>query len=304
MNNQLSKNLILEYVKNNPKDCDPKYIELLLNFENDANSVNNTNLLLGYVGHASNCSSEYIKELLKYNFNINDTSSNNVSILNLYINSFDRNNYDKIDMEIIKLLTPDNINNQCKYGWTVLHAVCNKFPKRSDIIKYLVEECNIDINLTDNNNRIALYKYINRGGIKLEIITLLAPDNINVQCGMSRTILHITCRLCCRLDIVKYLVEDCGIDITIKDNNGKIAYKHISYKYKKAKKYLEDKMKTSEYTLRMINEEIFNNSKELIEVNKNILNEFEKIEKLRNKYKELLEQKNDLINEIVEEELN
>ena len=118
----------------------------------------NTNLLLKYINkHPLN--HELIIDIINNGCDINETNDDNVSILNLYINSFKSINCgksDKINIEIVKLLTPDNINSQCKKGYTILHAVCKICPNRLDIIKYLVEECDIDITIKNSFNNTGL----------------------------------------------------------------------------------------------------------------------------------------------------
>lgn len=270
------------------------------------NNQSNKNLLLEYLDVAHNPSPSFIKCLLSEGYNVNDVNKYNVSILNLYINSFDNDMAKYIKLDIIKLLTPDNINHQCDAGYTVLHAVCRKVPTRIDIIKYLVEDCNINVNLrTICYKEVALFKYIRNANsldIDLEIIKLLIPDNINIQYKNGFTALHAVCKKKLpKLDIIKYLVEDCNIDINIKDYNNSTA---LDYSSGDIKTYLQYIQEISKNKLKEINNKIFQNCEKLIEVHKNISKQFENIEELRNKYKELLDEKNNLINKLVEKELN
>ena len=102
-------------------------------------------------------------------------------------------------------------------GRTVLHLAV----KHIDAVKYLINECNCDIMITDKGG-IPFLHYVASEGL-LDVLKCIVM-NINghimdeqYRDTYDRTVLHLAVR---HIDVVKYLINECNCDIMIPDMNG------------------------------------------------------------------------------------
>jgi ankyrin repeat protein len=113
-------------------------------------------------------------------------------------------------------------------GETILHNYCkciNTTPLA--VFKYLVEKSGCDLNLKDFRNDTPLYYALQRfnpadGGNIDVLIYLLSQEsvNINANCELDRTLLHIACENIniLPIDVFQCLIETKGFDVNIRDN--------------------------------------------------------------------------------------
>lgn len=137
------------------------------------------------------------------------------------------------NLEIVKfLIEQDNIDINCKdiELWTPLHWAIHR--GHAEIVKLLLKHKKIDINAKTNNLRTPLHNAMKE--LNLEIIKLLlSADNIEINCIESMqglTPLHIAIyhRY---FDAIQILMKHRKINTQIKDHKGRTIYD-----YAKAKK--------------------------------------------------------------------
>ena len=102
-------------------------------------------------------------------------------------------------------------------GQTVLHCAV----KHIDVVKYLINECNCDITITDKDG-VPFLHYVAREGL-LDVLKCMVM-NINghimdeqYRDTNGRTVLH---RAVKHIDVVKYLINECNCDIMTPDKYG------------------------------------------------------------------------------------
>ena len=102
-------------------------------------------------------------------------------------------------------------------GRTVLHCAV----KHIDVVKYLINECNCDIMIT-NKDGVPVLHYVAREGL-LDVLKCMVM-NINghimdkqYRDANGRTVLH---RAVKHIDVVKYLISECNCDIMITNKDG------------------------------------------------------------------------------------
>uniref|UniRef100_A0A1X7SNZ1 Uncharacterized protein n=3 Tax=Amphimedon queenslandica TaxID=400682 RepID=A0A1X7SNZ1_AMPQE len=101
-------------------------------------------------------------------------------------------------------------------GRTVLHCAV----KHIDIVKYLINECDCDIMVTEDD--VPFLHYVAREGL-LDVLKCMVM-NINghitdeqYRDTNGRTVLHYAVK---HIDIVKYLINECDCDIMVRDKDG------------------------------------------------------------------------------------
>ena len=102
-------------------------------------------------------------------------------------------------------------------GRTVLHCAV----KHIDVVKYLINECNCDIMVTDKDG-VPVLHYVASEGL-LDVLKCMVM-NINGHimdkqyCDTNgRTVLHCAVK---HIDVVKYLINECNCDIMVTDKDG------------------------------------------------------------------------------------
>ena len=231
--------------------------------------------------------------LINYNIILSDTY---IKILRRKIFFEDNVDLLKNNEKILEIILKYSEKNN-NLLWYYLDNVKENY--NYNIIKYLID-VGCDINFRNCYNLSMLNLTINNIGTKitLDIVKLLTPDDINTQCFDYYTVLHIICRRYPNLEIIKYLVEECGADITIKNKYDKTSLDYLlenSEKNKDVIKYLKDIQATLKYKIKNINNNINMEYKNIIDLNKEIINIYEKIQKHRDNIIKLDKEKNDLI---------
>ena len=112
-------------------------------------------------------------------------------------------------------------------GWTVLHCAV----KHIDVIKYLINECNCDIMITDKDD-VPFLHYVASKGL-LDVLKCMVM-NINghimdeqYRDTNGRTVLHCAVK---HIDVVKYLINECNCDIMTPDNDGSTILHYVASK--------------------------------------------------------------------------
>uniref|UniRef100_A0A1X7T5Z1 SPX domain-containing protein n=1 Tax=Amphimedon queenslandica TaxID=400682 RepID=A0A1X7T5Z1_AMPQE len=102
-------------------------------------------------------------------------------------------------------------------GRTVLHCAV----KHIDVVKYLINECNCDIMVTDKDG-VSFLHYVARKGL-LDVLKCMVM-NINghimdeqYRDTNGRTVLHCAVK---HINVVKYLINECNCDIMVTDKDG------------------------------------------------------------------------------------
>ena len=102
--------------------------------------------------------------------------------------------------------------------WTALHFA--SFYGHLDIVKYLIETCQVDKEGKDHSGTTALHIACKLG--RIDVATYLIETcqvDVEAKDNDGCTVLHIA-TIAGRLDMIKYLIESCHSDIKTVDNNG------------------------------------------------------------------------------------
>ena len=102
-------------------------------------------------------------------------------------------------------------------GRTVLHYAV----KHIHVVKYLINECNCDIMVTDKDGVPFLY-YVASEGLLDVLKCMVMNTNGHIMDEQyrdtnGRTVLHCAVK---RIDVVKYLINECNCDIMVTDKDG------------------------------------------------------------------------------------
>ena len=200
----------------------------------DSYHVQKNDLLI--TASTSNNSLEVIKYLTEYcliDVNYKNESGSSCFIVSCFANS-NINIIKYLADRVLNYTNPLIINDNDKYRCLVL--VCdyrNLFSKRKmtnadtritlDILKFLIEECLFDVNLTDEitgNNCLIAACYINDD---LQLIKYLVEDckiDTNYCNKTGNNCLLVACCTNPNIDIIKYLIEECRIDMNHKNEDG------------------------------------------------------------------------------------
>ena len=110
-------------------------------------------------------------------------------------------------------------------GRTVLHLAV----KHIDVVKYIINECNCDIMTTDKDG-VPFLHYVASEGL-LDVLKCMVM-NINghimdkqYRDTNGRTVLHHAFR---RIDVVKYLINECNCDIMTPDKDGNTILHYVA----------------------------------------------------------------------------
>uniref|UniRef100_A0A1X7TDT5 Uncharacterized protein n=1 Tax=Amphimedon queenslandica TaxID=400682 RepID=A0A1X7TDT5_AMPQE len=116
-----------------------------------------------------------------------------------------------------------DIQYQDTNGRTVLHCAV----KHTDVVKYLINECNCDIMVTDKDG-VPFLHYVASEGL-LDVLKCMVMNNNghNIMDKQYRdtngqTVLHCAVK---HTDVVKYLINECNCDIMVTDK-GSIPFLH------------------------------------------------------------------------------
>ena len=132
-----------------------------------------------------------------------------------------------------------NLTIQNNYGDTPLYISLqyNHLP----IVKYLIEQKNIDINIKGQYNIAPLNIAYSHGNLDIFKYLISKGSDINFRCLCGDSALHFAVEDN-NLPIVKYIFEQCNVDIEIKGQYGRTLYSNACSKgYFKIVKYLVSK---------------------------------------------------------------
>jgi len=108
-----------------------------------------------------------------------------------------------------------------------LHVACQH--GRLEVVKYLVESCQANVNLQNRDTWTPLHLACQCGSLEIVKYLIALPQvNANLQDNSRYTALHHACS-CNNLELVKCLVESRKVDITIENNQQKTPFQHARY---------------------------------------------------------------------------
>uniref|UniRef100_A0A1X7T0P0 Uncharacterized protein n=1 Tax=Amphimedon queenslandica TaxID=400682 RepID=A0A1X7T0P0_AMPQE len=106
-------------------------------------------------------------------------------------------------------------------GWTVLHCAVEHI----DVVKYLINECNCDIMVTDKDDKdgVPVLHYVASKGLLDVLKCMVMNINGHIMAEQYRdtngwTVLHCAVE---HIDVVKYLINECNCDIMVTDKDDK-----------------------------------------------------------------------------------
>ncbi|XP_065831398.1 uncharacterized protein [Oscarella lobularis] len=111
-----------------------------------------------------------------------------------------------------------NVENQNK--WAALHFASSK--GRSAIVEYLVGNSAVDVNGQTNDGSTALMLACEKGHLSTVRILCSYGCDVNVKDQIGRTAFHIA-SFNGHSDVVKYIVNNCSVNVNEKTNNGSTA---------------------------------------------------------------------------------
>ena len=112
-------------------------------------------------------------------------------------------------------------------GRTVLHRAV----KHIDVVKYLINECNCDIMITDKDG-VPVLHYVASEGL-LDVLKCMVMNitghimDKQYRDTNGRTVLHRAVR---HIDVVKYLINECNCDIMTPDKDGNTILHYVASK--------------------------------------------------------------------------
>ena len=109
-------------------------------------------------------------------------------------------------------------------GRTVLHRAV----KHIDVVKYLINECNCDIMVTDKDGDTILHDAASEGSLDV-MKYLINTHHYNLMTTNNRgqTVLHCAVK---HIDVVKYLVNECNCNIMTPDKYGDTILHYVASK--------------------------------------------------------------------------
>jgi len=181
---------------------------------------------------------EIVKYLIKQGIDINAKDENGLTVLFFA--------YKKKNLEIVKYLTKlfdagykkslklnnflieneehgTDINAKNEFGETILFNAC--FEGDLDIVKYLVEEKKLDIDVKDKNGLSPLFSAVITAccfNEKIDIVKYLVEHgaDINTKSNKGETVLFFCFYNGGFIELVKYFISK-GLDINVRNNEGK-----------------------------------------------------------------------------------
>ncbi|GMF48518.1 unnamed protein product [Phytophthora fragariaefolia] len=127
-------------------------------------------------------------------------------------------------LEVVRFLVEEcnaDINAKNDGGLTALMMAIGE--GRLDVARYLVKECGSDANAKANGDFTALVYAVFSG--RLDVVRFLAEDcgaDVNVNNKYAGTALMLAAEEG-YLDVVRFLIKDCGANVDVKANNGDTA---------------------------------------------------------------------------------
>ncbi|ORX42663.1 ankyrin [Piromyces finnis] len=122
---------------------------------------------------------------------------------------------------IVKYLIKNGVDPRIKndYGRMSLHFVCGAEKENINLVKYLIEDIGLDINIQNKDGCTPLHYACEQGNENIVKYLIEKGADTSIKNNNGRISLHCTCKAKREsVNIVKYLIEKRGLNINIKDN--------------------------------------------------------------------------------------
>ncbi|ORX42282.1 ankyrin [Piromyces finnis] len=114
-----------------------------------------------------------------------------------------------------------NLNISDNIETAPLHFACQEEKENLDLVKYLIEKKNVDINIQEINKLIPLYYAFINGHINVVKYLIDKGTDLNISDNIGTAPLHFACQEEKEnLDLVKYLIEEKNVDANVKNSFG------------------------------------------------------------------------------------
>lgn len=192
--NYSMKNIVDEYLKNNPNEKTNQYIEEL-----DENTIKN---ILRFGTH------DEIVELMKDTKYLNMIFSDKCDTLH-YVCIYQTH-------ETIKFLIERGANyNNVSNTWYPFRLVCRYQP--FETIQYFVEELHCDVNFVDDDG-LSLMHFISHRTLQIVQYFVEKGASLKCTCKNGYNLLHGACEYG-NIEVIKYLIDN-DVDVNAKTNLG------------------------------------------------------------------------------------
>uniref|UniRef100_A0A6P7G6D4 LOW QUALITY PROTEIN: uncharacterized protein LOC114334562 n=1 Tax=Diabrotica virgifera virgifera TaxID=50390 RepID=A0A6P7G6D4_DIAVI len=148
-----------------------------------------------------------------------------------------------VDVKILKYLKEKgaNLSISNKYKCTLVHEAARN--GAFEVLRYLVEDCKMDVNVSDVNGNLPVHM-IYMSDYNIDIFKYLKDKeaNLSISDKDKRTLVHKAARNGA-FEVLRYLVEDCKMDVNVSDVNENLPIHMISMRDYNIDifKYLKDK---------------------------------------------------------------
>ncbi|XP_050509347.1 uncharacterized protein LOC126886449 [Diabrotica virgifera virgifera] len=176
----------------------------------------------------------YLVEDCKMDVNVSDVNGN------LPVHMISMRDY---NIDIFKYLKDKgaNLSISNKDKLTLVHKAARN--GAFEVLRYLVEDCKMDVNVSDVNGNLPVHmiKMVD-GNVKILKYLKEKGANLSISNKDKRTLIHKAARNGA-FKVLRYLVEDCKMDVNVSDVNGNLPVHMISIRDYNIDifKYLKDK---------------------------------------------------------------
>ncbi|XP_050508902.1 ankyrin repeat domain-containing protein 1-like [Diabrotica virgifera virgifera] len=176
----------------------------------------------------------YLVEDCKMDVNVSDVNGN------LPVHMISMRDY---NIDIFKYLKDKgaNLSIANKAKCTLIHKAARN--GAFEVLRYLVEDCKMDVNVSDVNENLPIHM-ISMSDYNIDIFKYLKDKGANLSLSNKYkcTLIHEAARNGA-FEVLRYLVEDCKMDVNVSDVNGNLPVHMISMRDYNIDifKYLKDK---------------------------------------------------------------
>ncbi|MDR2642496.1 MAG: ankyrin repeat domain-containing protein [Planctomycetaceae bacterium] len=154
--------------------------------------------------------SEVIKVLVANGADIFAFNRLNSNPINTYL---ERSHGRDIDFDLVKsLLNKDNINKKDRRGRTPLHSVLFSKPETLEVLKYICEDCNADVNLPDNNGVTPIHLAAMSSNVDVVTLLIKKGADISIVNRYGKSGLHILIENTSK-DVIKEIITQNKINV-------------------------------------------------------------------------------------------